>query len=665
MTRLKDIVAAAALALLPALAMAQEPAAVYITAGQSNADGREYVDKLPSYLKDGYEYLRYTNVTSSSDGTFGEFKFDKRFAFCDITNYFIEQALQSDFYAIKCAYGGTAIDTAATYAHLPVWCADAEWIADNNAYRGDINTGKSLTKSLTEGFADCVDVTLSKLQQGYDVKAIMWHQGESDRKLPDHYYKNFKDMITYMRNAIYAKTGRDKDKTLPFIFGTVSHESKQYSKGVEEAQLKVAAELPNVYYIDMSDAGLRSDALHFDSAWTEYLGKQMYNKLVELKLVDGNKIEVSKPHKPSASDTLQVDAERHWDFSAAWSEETIAKLQADSKWPTFQKLGYRYSSAMPEWQELATSGGYVFPEAKGLLFKCSTGNRIIVNPGNNICLYADNLYMEVPKVKPGQTVTIVTESAKGERGLTTDSEEYLELVSGGGKSSGKVINVWRVKETLKEPVDLVFHSDGGAIYVYSVQVASPYVQILVGADGKVTFSSDKSCSVKPYSDMIKAYVATEYDAQTDVLVLEQTDTIPANTGVVLIGEDCLVGAPVVDAHSVAVKSLLVPVVGTASVPATEMADGVQCNNYVLQTVGGQTDFHRIVASYPLENQAYLRLPATEIADVVKTVVGSVAGIDRTYVGGGEPGVWYTIDGVAVEHPSRGLYICDGRKYLFK
>ena len=95
----------------------------------------------------------------------------------------------------------------------------------------------------------------------------------------------------------------------------------------------------------MSDAGLRSDALHFDSAWTEYLGKQMYNKLVELKLVDGNKIEVSKPHKPSASDTLQVDAERHWDFSAAWSEETIAKLQADSKWPTFQKLGYRYSSA--------------------------------------------------------------------------------------------------------------------------------------------------------------------------------------------------------------------------------------------------------------------------------------------------------------------------------
>lgn len=38
--------------------------------------------------------------------------------------------------------------------------------------------------------------------------------------------------------------------------------------------------------------------------------------------------------------------------------------------------------------------------------------------------YGDNLYMKVPKVSPGQTVTIVTKSAKGERGLTTDSEEY-------------------------------------------------------------------------------------------------------------------------------------------------------------------------------------------------------------------------------------------------
>lgn len=288
-------------------AFGQEPVSVFLTAGQSNADGREYVSKMPQYLKAGYRYLNYRNVTSSSDGKFAAFKFDKRFAFCDITNYFIEKALQTDFYAIKCAYGGTAIDTVATYAHLPVWCADADWIVANKAYRGDIKTGKSLTKSLTEGFGDCVDVTLGKLSQGYDVKAIMWHQGESDRKQSGHYYKNFKDMINYMRNAIYQKTGKEKDKTLPFIFGTISHKSKQYSSAVEEAQMKVAKELPNIYYIDMSDAGLRSDVLHFDSAWTEYLGKKMFNMLIELKLVNGEPIEVVKPNASTGGET-SIDA---------------------------------------------------------------------------------------------------------------------------------------------------------------------------------------------------------------------------------------------------------------------------------------------------------------------------------------------------------------------
>ena len=622
------MLAAAVMALGGVTLSAQKPAAVYITAGQSNADGREYVNKLPYYLRGGYKYLNYTNVTSSSDGTFGEMKFDKRFAFCDITNYFIEQALQTDFYAIKCAYGGTAIDTAATYSHLPVWCADEEWISRNKAYRGDINTGKSLTKALTEGFGDCVDVTLSKLPQGYDVKAIMWHQGESDRSKAGHYYENFKDMITYMRNAVYAKTGKEKDKTLPFIFGTVSHNSKQYSKGVEEAQLKVAAELPNVYYIDMSDAGLRSDALHFDSAWTEYLGKQMYNKLVELKLVDGDKIEVQKPHIPSAGDTLQVEAERLWDFTKAWADESVAKIESDEKWPMFQKLGYRYASSMPADQELAASDGYVFPETKGLFFKCSTDNRIIVNPGKNICLYADNLYMKVPKVSPGQTITIVTESAKGERGLTTDSEEYLELVSGGTKATGRVTNVWRVKPSLAEPVDLTFHSDGGAVYVYSVQVASPYVQLLVGADGVVTFSSDRACSVKPFASMIKAYVATSYDAENDVLVLSQIDTIPANTGVMVVGEECLVGAPEVSGAVPAVESLLVPVVAEAQVSPKEMAGGEVCNNFVLQTVGGKSAFHKLTASTTLSGQAYLRLPASETSgvSVVTPAFGPATGI---------------------------------------
>ena len=650
-------------------ALAQAP--VYITAGQSNADGREYVSKLPSYMKNGYKHLQFKNVTSSSDGTFGSRTFEDRsgrFAFCDVTNYFIDQTTSSNFYSIKCAYGGTAIDTAATYNTLPVWCADSAWIAANNAYRGDINTGKSLTKSLTEGLADCADVTLGKLDGGYDVKAIMWHQGESDRAQSGHYYKNFKDMILYMRNAVYALTGKEKDKTLPFIFGTVSHSSKQYNSAVEKAQKQVADELPNVYCIDMSDAGLRSDALHFDSAWTEYLGKMMYNQLVELKLVDGQALDVVKPHIPSASDTLKVDAERSWNFTQAWSQASVDSITGDSRWPKYQSLGYRYSQAMSANQELSTSGGYVFPETKGLYFKCGSGNRIIINPGKNLCFYGDNLYLTLPKVSPGQTVTIVTASAKGERGLTTDSGDQLELISGGVKSTGKVTNSWRVKESLTEPVDLVFHSNGGAIYVYSIEVTSPYVQILVGADQKVAFSSPKACEVKSHADMIKAYVAAGYDKQNEAVVLEQVDTIPANTGVIIIGEESLIGAKEVTTTKTYPGNLLVAATAETTVKPTEEVDGTAYTNFTLKPENGSVDFHKLTAQTTLAaGTAYLRLPqaAAGNTEVVKANDGTPTSIKKVKKLAANDGQWYTLDGLAVNTPDKGLYVRNGQKYLIK
>ncbi len=456
-------------------AMATKPASLFITAGQSNADGRETVDFLPSYLENGYEYLHFTNVTSQCDGTFSAFKFGKRFSFSDITHYYIEKALQSDFYAIKCAYGGTSIAPGATHAHLPIWYAEKEWIAANKAYRGNIDEGKSLTLALTDGFAECARTTLSKLPNGYDVKAIMWHQGESDRRKAGDYYQNFKDMITFMREQIYAVTGDEKDKTLPFIFGTVPHGSKQYSAGVEEAQLRVAKELPNVYAIDLSDVSLRSDVLHFDGQGTEYVGKLMYNKLVELKLVDGKPLKVEKPRVVSVTDNISVEVERQWHFDAKWNTATTEALERDSaSWVPFKKLGYRLSKPMRTLQELTVEGKPI-KETTGLYFKCPTGNRIILKPDKYICLYQDNISMILPKVVAGQTIAITTRAAKGERGITCVESDYLELISGGQPATGKVTNVWKVKDEVKEPVDLTFHSVGGGIYVYSIEITLPNI----------------------------------------------------------------------------------------------------------------------------------------------------------------------------------------------
>ena len=118
--------------------------------------------------------------------------------------------------------------------------------------------------------------------------------------------------------------------------------------------------MPNVYYIDMSDVTLRSDNLHFDGPSTEYLGKQMYNKLVELKLVDGNPVEAVKPKADTNTD-IEVEAEREWDFTKPWSTESVNELKADVQWAELKSWGYRYSGSWKTATELQTSTGYKFP----------------------------------------------------------------------------------------------------------------------------------------------------------------------------------------------------------------------------------------------------------------------------------------------------------------
>lgn len=284
--------------LMQLTAQAQSPADVFIYAGQSNAEGRAPYAEKPAYLDNGYKHLKYAFVRSAQDGKFGKYKFGDTFAFCDVTNYLIDRAIDKDFYSIKCTYGGTSI-TPGQYndeeaAWKPVWYADSLWLGENKAHNSN-DGGLSLTLALTDGFAKCVGETLGKLKNGYDVKAIMWHQGESDRMKPEEYYKNFRDMISFMRKQIYAITGKEKDLTLPFIFGTVPHASRQYNPVIEAAQLKVAKELPNVYALDFSAVPLKEDVLHFNGTGTEYVGKLMFNKLVELKLVDGETVSAQNP----------------------------------------------------------------------------------------------------------------------------------------------------------------------------------------------------------------------------------------------------------------------------------------------------------------------------------------------------------------------------------
>ena len=267
----------------------EKPATVIITAGQSNTDGRVPNTQLPDYIcQNPYRHCWWCYGSAGKVQTDGFELFrprmahperPERWAYDAVTYYWLEQALQQDFYVIKWSLGGTAIDTECSSTSQKYWSANPDWLAANQStWTG----GKSLLRSFTELIDSCIDNKLSKLPQGYEIKAFLWHQGESDRHRGKRYYENLKAVVTYVREHLVKKTGEKKYYKLPFVCGTVSRKNKQYNADVEAALYKLAKEDKNFYVIDMADAELQSDQLHFTAQSAEHLGKQMYNRLVKL-----------------------------------------------------------------------------------------------------------------------------------------------------------------------------------------------------------------------------------------------------------------------------------------------------------------------------------------------------------------------------------------------
>lgn len=269
-----------------------QPSVVILTAGQSNSDGRVNNDELPEYIKrNQYRYCQWSFGSGVHSGN-GKFELfwpriynqnnPNRWAYDAVVYYELEQMLQRPFYVIKETLGGTAIDTLCQSNNGMHWSASPEYLARTAA---SDKGGKSLLKAFTENIAACLD-TLYLLPNGYDIKCMLWHQGESDRSQASHYYENLKEVITYVRHFLVENTGREEYAHLPIVCGTFAKNSKQGSKEVVQAFYRIQSEDPNFHVVDVSDATLAKDQIHFDAAGAELLGKRMAE--VVKKIVSAN-----------------------------------------------------------------------------------------------------------------------------------------------------------------------------------------------------------------------------------------------------------------------------------------------------------------------------------------------------------------------------------------
>ncbi|GAA2970929.1 sialate O-acetylesterase [Lentilactobacillus parakefiri] len=256
-----------------------------ISAGQSNIDGRVPIAELPKPLSLPLTNCHYcSNYTPNHEA--GVFQdsikvsdlSDNRWGFDLVTHYCLTQLAHYDLYVMKCTEGGTSVAVTGEGGHQGY-----------NHWTTEIDRLKSPSNSLLLQFKQILDACMKNQEQGLDVDAMLWHQGEGDRasfseEAAYHYYENLKAVFKACRGFV-------NKPDLPIFCGTVSHNSEQYDAKVEAGLLKIAKEDANVHVIDMQK-GTLLDQFHFDPKSSVYFGRAIYNAMIDTHVIDAEKLDI-------------------------------------------------------------------------------------------------------------------------------------------------------------------------------------------------------------------------------------------------------------------------------------------------------------------------------------------------------------------------------------
>lgn len=266
--------------------MARPRVPVILTAGQSNADGRVSLSELPREMR-SYQYCQWSYGSGDYETATGQFslfaprvakpKIENSWGFDAVVYHRLEQLWQRPFYVIKHTDGGTAIDPSCkSSTHGLYWSADTAFL---NSTGSASHGGKSLLKAFEQQIDDC----LPNLPKNYDIKVLIWHQGESDQQAADRYYENLKAVISHIRQHLVVATGKKKYSRLPVICGTYAKGSRMRSQQVVDALKRLSEEDRDFYVIDASDLPLLGDRLHFNAQGAEQLGQRVFEKIIEIE----------------------------------------------------------------------------------------------------------------------------------------------------------------------------------------------------------------------------------------------------------------------------------------------------------------------------------------------------------------------------------------------
>ena len=319
---------------------------VFLVGGQSNTDGRldnKASDQLlPSYVAGGVEGAYVSaHSTYSADWTASFLEWAPclggsgqagKWAYDTPLYYFLVQKF-GRIYVAKSSYGGTSVNPSITNSGsgtgLPQYGGGYHWSANTDFLAATKMAGEEFTidgddttytgQSLLLGWIENMDGVIDAITAAGktpDIKAIFWHQGESDNN-NGSYAADLTEMVTYVREHLATKLANDKYKTLPFIFGSVPRKSSLFKVNLDK-QFNTLNDTDGnyMYMADIYDQKMKSgDSKHFNATGAETLAKRMYNVLVDIEVADGDKLEVSDcVRKPDFGVEYVVNNTTTWTF---------------------------------------------------------------------------------------------------------------------------------------------------------------------------------------------------------------------------------------------------------------------------------------------------------------------------------------------------------------
>ena len=172
-----------------------------------------------------------------------------------------------------------------------------------------------------------------------------------------------------------------------------------------------------------------------------------------------------------------------------------------------------------------------------------------------------------------------------------------------------------------------------------------------------------------------AYIATNYRAEEGVVVLTKIEKVPSGEGILIKSNDSSKAIKDIFKESdVATDEPITTqitqmLVGAPAGGSIEPEEGDK-TNFVLAKKDGVVGFYKVAQQGTLApNKAYLQIPTASL-----TSTSGANGI--TFVEDGTTAIqsvttattddaWYTLQGVRVAQPTRGLYIHNGKKVVVK